>query len=369
MRSSELLFTPGPLNTCQEVRDAMQVDYGSRGQQFVSISQRVRRRLGTIAGIDGTFEVVPIQGSGTFALEAMLGSLVGFNDKALVLSNGAYGDRIASIGTKLGLAMLVERFDETTCVSPAVLSQRLAADHDITHICVVHCETTTGIMNPLREIADVARTMNRALLVDAIASFGGVELSASELSVTAMAGSSNKCLEGVPGLAFVVVKRDALHRLGGNPHSVCLDLQDQLRQFDASGQWRFTPPTHSIVALDAALDRLEAEGGVTKRSQRHRRIRDLIIQGFSDLGYKLLISVDALGTTIVTFRVPAWEGFDVNSFFSYLSSRGVALYPGKISAADTFRVGCIGMLSENDVDRMLEAVRQYTGSVRDGICK
>jgi 2-aminoethylphosphonate-pyruvate transaminase len=357
--SKAILFTPGPLNTSEAVRAAMARDLGSRTEEFVSLTNDVRRQISVLSGAGGRHEVVLIQGSGTFALEAMLGSLVRSSDRLLVLVNGAYGERIVTIAKRMRIDVVIQRSAEHEIVSPADVAVTLDSDLSITHVAVVHGETTTGILNPLKAIADVVAERHRRLLVDAIATLGAEPLSIEDYKVCALAASSNKCLEGAPGLAFVVADRAELERVGGNPHSLSLDLFDQARQFERNGQWRFTPPTHVVAALWVALQQLEEEGGVKVRRSRYVRSRDLIISGFEKLGFQCFLSLSVMGSIIVTIRVPDWPGFELEDMLRFLSCSEIYLYPGKISQENTFRVGCIGDLQPQDIERMLDGVARY----------
>jgi len=356
-----LLLTPGPLTTARATREAMLRDWGSRDTDFIEMNARVRRRLLAVAGVGDGHECVPLQGSGTFAVEAALGTLVPRDGHLLILVNGAYGRRMAGICEVLGRRHTVVEAAEDTPVDPAALDAALAADGSVSHVAVVHCETTSGILNPLAEVAAVAQRRGRALLVDAMSSFGAIPLGAPDagappIAFEAVMASSNKCLEGVPGLGYVIARRAALEASAGNAHSLALDLHDQWRAMEGNGQWRFTPPTHVLAALDAALDAHEREGGVAGRHARYARNCRVLVEGMRALGFETLLPDDLQAPIIVTFHVPADPAFRFEDFYARLASQGFVIYPGKLTVADSFRIGCIGALDERDLRMALHAI-------------
>lgn len=352
------LLTPGPLTTSDTVKRVMLRDWGSRDGAFIALNARIRARLVELAG--GTAErhaAVPLQGSGTFAVEAMIGTLVPRDGTLLVLVNGAYGTRMVRIAEAAGRAVRTIEVAEDQPVSPRDLDAALAADPAITHVAVVHCETTSGILNPLAAVAAVVAARGRALLIDAMSAFGALPLDIAALNATAVAASSNKCLEGVPGLGFVVARTDALERARGNAHALTLDLHDQWRGFEANGQWRFTPPTHALAAFAQALDEHAAEGGVEGRGARYHRNCAVLVEGLRALGFRTLLPDAVQAPIIVTVRMPADPAFDFLVFYERMRERGFVLYPGKLTVADSFRIGCIGRLDETVMTGALDAIR------------
>lgn len=351
-----ILLTPGPLTTAAETRAAMGRDFGSRDDDFIAINARVRQRLLAIANAAGSHVCVPIQGSGTFAVEAMLGTLVPKGGKALVLRNGAYGRRIADILARIGRACVTYDTAEETPPDPAEVDARLAADPALSHVVMVHCETTTGILNPLAEVARVVAGRGRAVLVDAMSSFGALPIDAAAMPFAALAASANKCLEGVPGLGFVLCRRQELTAAGGNAHSVALDLHAQAVAMDRDGQWRFTPPTQVIAALDRALDRHGAEGGTAGRGARYAANCRLLIDGLTAMGFATLLPPELQAPIIVTVRMPADPAFVFDAFYRRMREKGYVLYPGKLAGADSFRVGCIGAIGAEEIRGALAAM-------------
>ncbi len=351
------LLTPGPLTTSPTVKQAMLHDYGSRDGRFIAINRRIRERLLTIAGGTGSHVCVPLQGSGTFAVEAMLGTFVPADGKLLLLVNGAYGKRMARICAIHGRAHAVHETPEDVPVDPGALDRALAADTHITHVAVVHCETTSGILNPVAAVAQVTARHGRALLVDAMSAFGAIELDAQAVPYAALVASSNKCLEGVPGVGFCIARSDALAATRGNAPSLSLDLHDQWRAMEANGQWRFTPPTHCLLALDRALDELDAEGGTAGRGARYAENCRILVEGMRALGFHTLLPDALQAPIIVTFHTPADAAFDFQVFYDRLGERGYVIYPGKLTVADSFRIGCIGRLGPAQMRGALAAVR------------
>ncbi len=354
-----LLLTPGPLTTSATVKAAMLRDWGSRDPGFIAMNARILERLCAIAGGEAGYATVPVQGSGTFAVEAMIGTLLPRDGgKLLVLVNGAYGRRMVKIAQVLGRSVAFMEWAEDEAVSPAMLDERLERDVGVTHVAIVQCETTSGILNPVEEVAAVARRHGRALLVDAMSAFGALPIDAETTGFLALAASSNKCLEGAPGLGFVIARRSELEAAVGNSHSLSLDLHDQWKGFETNGQWRFTPPTHVIAALSQALDEFDAEGGVKGRGGRYRENLDMLVLGMRALGFQTLLADEVQAPIIVTFRMPADPAFDFQAFYQAMARRGFLIYPGKLTVADSFRMGCIGRLSAKDMEAAVGAVKQ-----------
>lgn len=350
------LLTPGPLTTSPTVKQAMLHDYGSRDRTFIDINARVRKRLVDIIAGAESHVCVPLQGSGTFVVEAMLGSFVPRDGKLLILVNGAYGHRMAKICTYLGRDHLIQETAEDVPVDFEQLDRTLASDENISHVAAVHCETTSGILNPIENVADVVARHGRSLLIDAMSAFGAIPLSARDVRFDAVVASSNKCLEGSPGMGFCLAERGALEATRGNSPSLCMDLYDQWRSMEINGQWRFTPPTHAILAFDQALNEFETEGGVAGRGGRYRENCRILVDGMRKLGFKTLLPDELQAPIIITFHMPDDPKFDFNRFYANLSEQGYVIYPGKLTVADSFRIGCIGRLGAEQMHGALAAV-------------
>lgn len=351
------LLTPGPLTTSATVKAAMLHDRGSRDRAFLELDAEIRRRLVALVGGEGSHVCVPIQGSGTFAVEAMLGTLVPRDGRLLILVNGAYGRRMETIARYHGRAVETLEWPEDRPVDPARVEQRLASGPPVTHLALVHCETTSGVLNPLPAIAELAARSGLPLLVDAMSSFGALPIDVRTTPFTALAASSNKCLEGVPGVGFVLVRETVLEAAAGNAPALSLDLVDQHAAWRRTGQWRFTPPTHVLAALHRALLEHEAEGGVEGRGRRYAENARILIDGMRALGFEPLLDPAHQAPIIVTFAMPADPRFRFETFYELLRARGYVIYPGKLTVAPSFRMGCIGRLGPEVMRGAVEAVR------------
>ncbi len=353
---SILLLTPGPLTTSAGVRGAMQQDWASRGGDFAALTARVRKRIAQLAGAGRSHVCVPIQGSGTTALEATIATLVPRTGCVLVLINGSYGHRLHAICRRLARPAMTLEWPENTVPVARQVAAFLDAHGEISHVAVVHCETTTGILNPLDKIAAVVAAAGRRLIVDAMSSFGALELDVSGLPCEAAVSSANKCLEGVPGVAFAVMSRKSLAAASGNAPSLTLDLHDQWRAFEKNGQWRFTPPTQVVAALDQALKEHAREGGIAARRARYAKNCRTLVRGMKALGFEPYLPARIQAPIIVTFRQPANRRFRFERFYDLLAERGIVIYPGKLTKADSFRIGCIGAIDSGDIRRALGVI-------------
>ena len=359
-----LLLTPGPLTTSASVKQAMVHDWGSRDQGFIAINKMVLEKIVELAGGQGTHVTVPVQGSGTFAVEAMITRFVPKTGKLLVVINGAYGQRAKKIAEIAGRAVVTYETPEDTPPDLAKLEAMLAADPAITHVFAVHCETTSGILNPISEIAALVKKQGRRLLVDSMSAFGALEIDARKVPYDALAASSNKCLEGVPGLGFVVCRKEALAACKGNATTLVLDLFDQAEGFAKTGQYRFTPPIHVIVALGKAIEEHAAEGGVAGRGKRYRENAKVLIDGMRAMGFRTLLADRLQAPIIVTFHMPTDPRFVFQQFYDGLKDRGYVIYPGKLTVAESFRMGCIGRLYPEQMKGALAAVREVLDEMR-----
>jgi 2-aminoethylphosphonate-pyruvate transaminase len=356
MARSPLLFTPGPLTTRLETRRAMLNDWGSRERAFIAMTAELRRRLLDVAGGPSSHVAIPLQGSGTFIVEAAIGTLVRPSGVLLVLANGAYGERMIEIAKRLGRPVEALRWPENQAVVSGTVERALADNPAITHVALVHCETTSGLLNPLADVAAVVARQRRALIVDAMSSFGALPLDLRATPITALLASSNKCLEGVPGIAFALIDKDAVESAKGVAPSLSLDLYDQWRGLESNGQWRFTPPVQVVVALLEALRALEAEGGPDARLQRYRENLRTLTEGMRRLGFRLFLDEAIQSPIIATFVTPDSARFCFDDFYAGLAARGFIIYPGKLTQAQSFRIGCIGALHAGDFDRLVAAV-------------
>ena len=351
-----LLLTPGPLTTSASVKAAMTRDWGSRDREFIAMNRDVRATLVDLVDGASSHVCVPVQGSGTFAIEATLSTVVARNEKLLVLVNGAYGRRMVEIMRIMQREVVSLEWPEDEAVDVSVLDDRLARDPSITHVALVHCETTTGILNPLSTVAWTVAQHGRRLIVDAMSTFGALPINVSDIAIDAVIASSNKCLEGTPGLGFAIIRRDLLESCASNAHTLSLDLYAQWRGFETNDQWRFTPPTHVVAALAQALVELSDEGGVRARGARYTRNHSVLVAGMESMGFECLIDRNLQAPIIVTFLMPADPNFGFDVFYERLADRGFLIYPGKLTVADSFRIGCIGRIDEHDRRSALAAI-------------
>ncbi len=354
-----LLLTPGPLTTSARTRAALGRDWGSRDAAFIALSEGVRARLAGLVGGVGSHVAVPIQGAGTFAVEAAVQSLVPRDGRLLVLVNGAYGRRIAEMARRIGRLGRVLEVAEDQPFPPGAVRAALADDAAITDVALVHCETTSGLLNPLAPIAAIVQSAGRRLILDAMSSFGAVPIDVRATPCAAVVGSANKGLEGVPGLGFVVAELAHLAGCADNAVSLSLDLHAQWRGFEANRQWRFTPPVQVVAGLAAALDQLEEEGGIPARHARYQANCATLTAGMRAHGFATYIDDAHQAPVIVTFRIPAGGWFDFDRFYEYLAALGVMIYPGKLTQEPSFRIGCIGAIGRAEMARALAAVDAF----------
>ena len=365
--NDDFLLTPGPLTTSLSVKEAMLRDWGSRDPVFIDLNADIRDRLVAAASGEENYTCVPVQGSGTFAIEATLGTLVPQDGKLLVLVNGAYGERMMKIMRYLGRDAIALTCSENETHDLGEIQSTLAGDDAISHVAAVHCETTSGILNPIEQIADKVHAEGRALIIDAMSSFGALPLDAEALNAAAVVASSNKCLEGAPGMGYAIIRKDVLQASEGNSHSLALDLFDQWQAMEGNGQWRFTPPTHVMAAFRQALIEHETEGGVAGRYRRYAANCKILIEGMQKLGFKPLLPVGSQAPIIVTFHMPADECFDFKVFYDRLAARGYVIYPGKLTVAPSFRIGCIGQVMPEDMQAAIAVIGEELSAmgVRD----
>jgi 2-aminoethylphosphonate-pyruvate transaminase len=358
------LLTPGPLTTSKSVKAVMVHDWGSRDATFLRINREVLDALPAIVHAPQSFVTVPIQGSGTFAVEAMLTSFVPPKGKVLLIVNGAYGHRAKRILDIARRKSVVLETPEDTPPDLAKIEAVLKRTKSITHVFAVHCETTSGILNPVHEIGALAARYGKSYLVDSMSAFGALPLDAEKAHADAIAASSNKCIEGVPGLGFVVARKSILPGLKGNATTLTLDVHDQWANFEKTGQYRFTPPIHVIVAFHQALTEFNAEGGQKGRGARYSENGKVLIDGMRALGFHTLLPDHLQAPIIVTFHMPDDPKFVFQTFYDALKDRGYVIYPGKLTVADSFRIGCIGRLYPKDMQGALGAVRAVLAEMR-----
>ena len=363
------LLTPGPLTTSYATKEAMLHDWGSRDKDFINLNHSIRKSLIKLIDGEDNYQCVPMQGSGTFAVESMISSLTPKNAKILILINGAYGQRMKKICEYVNRDCIDYVVPEDATHDLDKIEKIIESDRDLTHIFAVYCETTSGILNPIYKIAKIAEKNNIALFIDAMSAFGALPLSCKEIKFDAVAASSNKCLEGVPGVGFVLIKNNIIENAKGNCHSLSLDLYDQWQAMEANKQWRFTPPTHVLAAFNQAIKEHEKEGGILGRYKRYSNNCKIICEGMKNLGFKQLLPEELQAPIIITFLQPKNSNFNFQKFYDALSQKDFLIYPGKLTVADTFRIGCIGNLDEKDMHNTISAIKEVLAELKIRITK
>ncbi|MDR9852108.1 2-aminoethylphosphonate--pyruvate transaminase [Paenibacillus sp. VCA1] len=357
------LLTPGPLTTTAAVKEEMLFDRCTWDDDYKSITQKIRSQLLALAGAGSDeYTAVLMQGSGTFAVESVMTTAVSDDDKILIVTNGAYGERIVQMAEYIGLNYKPYQVSYDAQPEEAELRAMLAADPEITHIAMVHCETTTGILNPLEMVARLSKEYGKTLIIDAMSSFGGIGIDVAGLGIDYLISSANKCIQGVPGFGFAIAKLEKLNTRQGVARSLSLDLYDQWKGMDKDGKWRFTSPTHVVAAFAKALDELFEEGGVPARHARYRENNRLLRQKLAEIGIHAYISEEKQSPIITTFLFPN-ESFDFGDFYGFVKERGYVIYPGKLTDVDTFRIGNIGEIYPEDIERLCGIIKEYMGGM------
>lgn len=354
------LFTPGPLNTKPSVKEAMLHDMGSRDKEFLEVVKEIRSELLSIAGLtpeDG-YDTVLMQGSGTFGVESVISTVIPSYGHLLILTNGAYGDRIKQMTRVYGIKTTTLKYKENIVPPARDVEDILKKDETITHIAIVHCETTTGIFNDIEEIGLLAKRFSKTYIVDAMSSFGAVPIDMKELDIDFLISSSNKCIEGVPGFSFVIAKTQTLENCMGQARTVSLDLYSQWTDMKQNNQFRFTPPIQTILAFRKAIEELRLEGGIEKRAERYRQNYKRLIEGTETLGLKTYLNKKDQGYIITSFLFPEHPNFDFTRFYESLHERGQVIYQGKLSDTNCFRIGNIGQLYLQDIENLLAAIKE-----------
>lgn len=351
-----ILLTPGPLTTSLATKQAMLRDWGSWDSVFNDLTASLCRDLVGVVNGGDDYVCIPLQGSGTFSVEATIGNLVPRTGKVLVPNNGVYCARILKICKYLGRAAVALSVPEDEAATAAMVEAAIAADPSITHVAQVHCETGAGIVNDLEGIARVCKAHSIGLIVDAMSSFGALPIDVRTTPIDALISASGKCLEGPPGIGFVIVKKSVLETCAGNSHSLAMDLHDQYVYMQKTQQWRYTPPTHVVAALHAAMDQFKSEGGQPARGARYAENCRTLIAGMGELGFRPFLAPTVQAPIIVTFHAPADAAYEFKRFYTAMRDRGYILYPGKLTAVETFRIGCIGAIEANEMRNVVSAV-------------
>ena len=352
------LLTPGPLTTSLSTKEAMLHDWGSRDTKFIDLNHSINESLVKLIKGQNEYQCVPMQGSGTFAVESMISSLTSKDSKILILINGSYGERMKKMCSYLNRDCIDYAVPEHETHNINKIEKIIDSHKDLTHVFAVYCETTSGILNPIKDIANLVERKTLSLFIDAMSAFGVLPLNSKKIKFDAVAASSNKCLEGVPGVGFILVKNNVIKNAKGNCHSLSLDLYDQWQAMKKNKQWRFTPPTHVLAAFYQAIKEHKIEGGAEGRLKRYSNNCKIICKGMKDLGFKQLLSDDLQAPIIITFMQPENVNFNFEKFYDALSKKNFLIYPGKLTVAETFRIGCIGNLDANDMHNTIKAIKE-----------
>ncbi len=357
-----ILLTPGPLSTSPAVREAMLRDWCTWDDDYnLGVVTPIREGLVRLASATRPQDhtAVLMQGSGTFSVEAMIGTAVPRGGKLLVLANGEYGNRLGRISVTLGIDTVIHDSGELEPPDLNRLDEELSDDPEITHVVVVHNETTTGMLNPLEEIARIAKGHGRILLVDSMSAFGGIPLDVAELGIDFLVSSANKCIQGVPGFGFIIARISELEKCEGNARSVSLDAYGQWQGMEkGNGKWRFTSPTHVVRAFAQAMKELEEEGGVEARFARYSENQRRLVKGIENLGFRCILPHELHSPIITGFHDPESPDYDFKKFYDLLKARGFVIYPGKVTGIDSFRIGTIGHVFPEDIDRLIHAIEE-----------
>lgn len=357
-----LLLTPGPLSTSKSVRASLLKDLCTWDEDYKILVQDVRLRLKELLlanDKDDIYTSVLMQGSGTFVVESVIGSVVSKNDKLLVLANGVYGERIYKIASMLGLNVSQYNVGERGDFDEVELIRYLKEDPTISHVAVVHCETTTGALNDISRISEIVKKQfGKTFIVDAMSSLGGIEIDISGLGIDFIISSANKCIQGIPGFGFVLAQKQQLEKCKGQSKSLSLDLYAQwvAMEVEDPGKWRFTSPTHAVRAFHQALVELDDEGGVKARELRYRENHSILIEGMTKLGFKTLVPANRQSPIITTFLYPENRQFDFREFYDKIKDKQFVIYPGKVTNLETFRIGNIGHVFPKDMERLIQAI-------------
>lgn len=354
------LLTPGPLTTTDTVKKEMLFDHCTWDDDYKQITQNIRKQLLSLAHVtEDDYTVILMQGSGTFGVESVLTSVVGTDEKLLIAANGAYGERMEDIAGHAGISYEMYREDYRKVPSAEKIENMLRNDPDIAHVAMVHSETTSGILNNIEAVAEVVKRHGRTLIVDAMSSFGGVDIEVGTLGIDFLISSANKCIQGVPGFSFIIANKQKLEESRGKARSLSLDLYDQWKVMEKDGKWRFTSPTHTVLAFSKALEELENEGGIAERSVRYRENNRILIQRFRAMGMIPYIDSENQGPIITTFFYPEQADFTFSEMYHYIKDRGYAIYPGKVTESETFRIGTIGEIYPEDIEKLSEIMEQF----------
>ena len=354
------LLTPGPLTTTDTVKQEMLFDHCTWDDDYKKITQEIRAGLLKLAHVsEQDYTAVLMQGSGTFGVESVLTSVTGPEDRLLICANGAYGERMADIAEHAGISYRLYSEHYNKVQDAQYIGRLLDEDPGITHVSMVHSETTSGILNDIESVGKMVKEKGRVFIVDAMSSFGGVDIPVKGWGIDFLVSSANKCIQGVPGFSFIIARRDLLMESAGKARSLSLDIYDQWKTMEADGKWRFTSPTHVVLAFARAMKELEEEGGIPARNRRYTENNRLLIEKMGEMGIRPYIDSRHQGPVITTFFYPEKCHFTFSQMYGYIKERGYAIYPGKVTEAETFRIGNIGEIYREDIEKVCAIIKEF----------
>ncbi len=357
-KTDKLLFTPGPLTTSNTVKEAGLIDLGSRDNSFIKIVAEVREKIVRLTHADvSDYDAVIIQGSGTFGIESVISSGIPSGGCLLNIVNGAYGRRISQIAKIHSIPLHELQYQENQLPDIMEIEAKLQNNPEITHIAIVHGETTTGLINPIEKTGEISAKYNKTFIVDAMSTFGAYDIDVKKANISFLISSSNKCIEGIPGFSFTIARREALEACKNQARTLSLDLYDQWNGLNSNGQFRFTPPVQVILAFHKALEELDKEGGIKERSLRYLHNNIVLVNEMRKIGFRLYLPDEIRGYIITSFLYPEDINFSFNDFYRRLNEKGFVIYPGKLSKVDCFRIGNIGQIYPEDMINLTQAIK------------
>lgn len=358
------LLTPGPLTTTDSVKEQMLFDHCTWDEDYKKITRDITDKLLDLAHVNKEKYVCTLmQGSGTFGVESVLSSSIGKDEKLLILANGAYGERMTDIAkhNKINYVMYTQDYNKRHDLNK--IKDILENDKDITHVSIVHSETTSGILNDIEEVGKIIKNYNKIFIVDAMSSFGGIDIPVEKYDIDFIISSANKCIQGVPGFSFIIAKKEEILKCKNKARSLSLDLYAQWETMNKDGKWRFTSPTHTVLAFNKALDELIEEGGIEKRYERYFNNNRLLINKMEKLGFKTYVDLKYQSPIITSFIYPENANYTFEEMYSYIKQRGYAIYPGKIENINSFRIGNIGEIYEEDIIKLCDIIDEFLKGV------
>jgi 2-aminoethylphosphonate aminotransferase len=361
-----ILLNPGPATTTDSVKFAQVVpDICPREQEFGQVMEYVSEELTRLVADPEEYATVLFGGSGTAAVESMISSVVG-TDAVIIINNGAYGKRICEIAEAYGLYYLEFNSSPVEAVDLAALDLFIQASSPaISHLAVVHHETSTGLLNDIASIGSLCAKYRIQMIVDAMSSFAAVPISMHAMNISYLAASSNKNIQGMPGVAFCIANKNKLESIRHQkPRNYYLNLYAQYHYFSSTGQMRFTPPVQTLYALKLAIDELKREG-VEQRYRRYCKSWETLIKRISELGLKHQVEEPNHSKIVTAIIEPDSISFDFNDMHDYFYNRGFTIYPGKLGEK-TFRVANMGDINYKDIEVFSELLKTYLVSIQKG---